>query len=98
MSLEQSLLKGHINYQQAEIPNIWEYINPTGAQPSCSPFSQHRWVALWYHALWSPVTQTPPETPWPTCPRWAVRASCLAAGVAVQAEGLLLGSVHHIEA
>lgn len=49
-------------------------------------------------ALWSLVTQTPPETPWATCPRWAVRAPCLAAGVAVQAEGLLLGSVHHSEA
>lgn len=60
-----------------------------------APSSLSRQVAPWamHHPPWPPVTQTPPEAPWTTCPRWTVWDPCLAPGVAVQVEGLLLGSV-----
>lgn len=60
-----------------------------------APSSLSRQVAPWamHHPPWPPVTQTPSEAPWITCPRWTVWDPCLAPGVAVQVEGLLLGSV-----
>ena len=48
-------------------------------------------------APWAPGTQAPPEAPWATCPWGATWAPRLAAGMAVDMEGLLVSPAQNAE-